>query len=117
MIRHTYSIDIKSNTPLHSLGDGHIMVYDENDKCYYATTREQFLRTQNKRIDDIQNFYAVLETATKNRIKELQDSFDEFVSKVNANNKAFMETYKETNAVVLNMVKSFVENQQGETNK
>lgn len=110
MIKHTYAIEIKSNTPLHSLGDGHIMTYDEEDKCYYAVTREQFLRSQNKRIDEIQNAYAVLES----KFNDFTQECKEFMKEMTEKYSAFLKTYQETNAVVLDMVKTFVETKQEE---
>ena len=71
-------IEVESSTPLHSFGDGHLIVYDLTKRRYYATTREKFLNDQNAKIKIVEEDFERL----KQEFDLLKKSVEQFKDKL-----------------------------------
>lgn len=108
-------IDVETNKPLSSLGDNHIIFYNSSTNKYYVTTYESFLEPQKNAIEKIEkenkdlknNFDNLIKIENKKR-QELEEKFQAFVEEMNNKYNEFLNVYKETNAKLINMVKTVV---------
>ena len=53
-------IEVESSKPLHTYGDGHIIVYDLSKRRYYVQTRNTFLKEQNDKIAELEKKFEKL---------------------------------------------------------
>lgn len=95
-------IEVDTNKNLNSLSDSEILVFNENKKCFYVTTRESFLKAQNDKIKE-------LESKMESFIKETKEETKNFENTIDKKFNEFLKTYKETNAKIIEMVKAFTE--------
>ena len=91
-----FKVEAKGDVPINELGDNHIMVYDNTKRSFYITTRESFLKPQ---LDEI--------SSLKAEIKELKASNEEFKKEITTKINSFLKDYKETNAKMIQMIKTF----------
>ena len=123
-------IEVESGTPLHSFGDGHLIVYDLTKRRYYATTREKFLNEQNAKIKSVEeefeqlkaqfntlkesilqfqkNLATDLNTNQTNLIKKMDDKYNNFTETMQTEKNSFLKTYKETNAKMIDMIENHI---------
>lgn len=87
-------IKMKDGQPLQ---DGDVLTYDSREDCYYITSIDTLLTTQNKKIVELKQSY-------DNFIKEYTTKFEEFEK----NYKNFLSTYKSTNEKLITMVENFI---------
>lgn len=91
-----FKVDTKGDVPISELGDNHIMIYDNSKKCFYITTRESFLKPQ---LDEI--------ASLKAKIDCLEAENKEFKKEITTKINSFLADYKETNAKMIKMIKTF----------
>lgn len=91
-------LEVESEKMLSEYGDRHVILYDEKKGRYYVQTREKFLSEQNQEIKKLRK-------EIERNTKEIKDYIEEAEEKY----KKFLQTYSETNAKVLELVKSVVE--------
>ncbi len=105
-------IEVDAPMPLQSYGEGHVIMYNAQRGRYYVTSRENLLAVQNAKISELEK--TILDT--EERVKETQteisktvgdliQSFADFQIKSREEQAKFYETYKETNAKILDLVK------------
>lgn len=94
-------IDVDSSTPLHNMGDGHIIVYDMSKRRYYATTRESFMREQNLKIEN-------LEKTIKEFMEKMENNQVKFAEEMQNEKNSFLKTYKETNSKIIEMIEKHI---------
>lgn len=88
-------LDVESNKPLSHYGPSHIIVYNDGDKKYHVTTREEFLREQNKKIEDLYNAFKEFKDLINHKVEENDDKYNNFLS-----------MYKKTNEKMIGLIKS-----------
>ena len=102
-------IQIKSPKPLDSYGDGHVLSYDKSSGCYFIETRDSFLQPQNMKIQTLEKRIESLEASLNDALLKTRGKFNELVQKHDEDYNEFLKTYKESNAKIIEMVKSLVE--------
>lgn len=108
-------IEIQGNKPLSAYGDNHVIAYDSNKNSYYVTTAESFFAGQNEKIKDLLDKITAFE-GKFNALKEEVNKFEAgILNRVNNfqqenTNKYnnFLQTYQETNARLIAMVRELV---------
>lgn len=88
-------LNVESDKPLSDYGPSHIIVYNDGDKKYHVTTREEFLREQNKKIEDLYNDFKNLKNSINQKVEENERKYNDFLS-----------MYKKTNEKMIGLIKS-----------
>lgn len=112
-------IEVDSSTPLHNMGDGHIIVYDMSKRRYYATTRESFMREQNLKVQKVEEEFEMMKNAFEELKKEIErwknklavdldTNQEKFANKMETEKNSFLKTYKETNAKMIDMIEKHI---------
>ena len=102
-------VNVNCGKPLNSYGDGHILVYDKDSNCYFPATRESFLQPQNDKIKELEKKFSNLETSFNENTLKTREKFGDFVKKYEEDYNSFLANYKESNAKIIAMVKSLIE--------
>ena len=109
-------IEVQGNKPLNEYGDNHVIAYNKQKNSYYVTTAESLFSNQNSKIDNVEQKLK----ETKTRLLSLQGelvSFEQVIQN-NINNfenhmedrfREFLQTYQETNASLIRMVRELIE--------
>ena len=90
-------LEVETDKPIERLGNGHIILYDNTKKRYYATTREQFLQIQDEKIENLRKEFEILKKENEEFARTMKETF--------AKNTKIQ---KETNSKLIEMVKSVV---------
>lgn len=101
-------IEVESEKLLPEYGDRHMIIYDSVKKRYYVTTRESFLREQNKKIETLESLVKNHELTMKKYMKDCDKQNGDFETKFEAKFDTFIKQYTETNAKLIEMVKKVV---------
>ena len=91
-------LEVESEKMLSEYGDRHVILYDEKKGRYYVQTREKFLSEQNQEIKKL-----------RKEIERNKKEIEDYIEEADEKYKKFLQTYSETNAKVLELVKSVVE--------
>ena len=105
-------MEVEADKPLNKLGS-HVLLWDTTKQCYYAMTVESLLYTQDQKIKELEGKIEANEKLIEEYKNNSQKAYNEFVSKIEKEKQDFLKTYKETNAKIIGMVKSFV-NKEGD---
>lgn len=105
-------LEVEASKPLNSYGEGHVIVYNAQRNNYYVTTRENFLSPQNAKIATLEKTIVEAENKIRKTQEELNktvtnllQAFTDYQIKTKEEQARFYETYKETNAKMLDLVK------------
>lgn len=112
-------IEVDTNKPLSSFGDSHIIFYNEAQNKYYVTTYESFLKPQSDAIKKItlenetlkknyDNFIKITKKNNEESLENFEKRLNEFMENMDKKYAEFLKVYKETNAKLINMVKTVV---------
>lgn len=94
-------IDVEAPMNLSSCGDNYMLIFDSTKGYYTVTTREAFLAPQNAKIEQLEKDFI----ETKNNFKVEYEKFrEESENKYNE----FLKVYKNTNAKMITMIKTFI---------
>lgn len=88
-------LDVKSDKSLSQYGDGHIIIYDKSNGYHYVQTYEEFTRPFNNKIKKLEE-----------EIKLYEQKCNDFIKLMEEHEKEFLKKYQETNAKVIELVKS-----------
>ena len=92
-----------------SFKDGNLLLYNKDRGHFYAITPEMFLYRQNEEIKKLKEHYNAKEQAMKKEVADLKNE----INKLHEHYNGFLENYKSTNAKLLEMVESFIQNYGG----
>lgn len=92
------TLTVDTENPIDLSNNAQVILFNKNKKVHYAVSRDSLLAEQNAKIKELET---KLNEATK-KLVEQEKAFEE-----NSNKKfnEFLKTYKESNAIMINMIK------------
>ena len=94
-------VKVDASKPLSEYGNGYVLLYDANQGCYFATTREALFAVQDAKIK-------CLESKINKFIEEQEKKSKDFMDKIDEKFNDFLETYKNTNSKLIGMVEAVI---------
>ena len=94
-------IKVNASEPLSEIGSGYVLLYDANQGCYFATTREALFAVQDNKIK-------LLEKQMNDFMTKQEQKTDEFIKSIDKRFDDFLETYKNTNSKLIDMVEAVI---------
>ena len=94
-------VKVDAPKPLNTYGDGYVLLYDAHKGCFFVTTREALFAVQDEKIKRLE---AKMEKFIENQNKKT----DAFMKQIDDKFSEFLETYKNTNSVLIDMVEAVI---------
>lgn len=91
------AINLRDNVDINELKNGSVLVYDNENKEFYAVTPETFFRKYDKKLTDLLKRYDL-------KVEELEKENQEF----KAQQVEFIKNVQDINSKLIDMVEKFI---------